>query len=61
MIEPWGHPWGVVTGVKTPKMGAYMTIHKNGQKIMKKNEKVLDFSLEISKTIFHPTHPVRKK
>ena len=28
---------------------------------MKKNEKVPDFSLEISKTIFHPTHPVRKK
>ena len=32
-----------------------------GQKKRKKNEKVPDFSLEINKIIFHPTHPVRKK
>ena len=34
---------------------------QNDDKKMKKNEKVPDFSLEMSKTIFHPTHPVRKK
>ena len=31
------------------------------EKKYKQNEKVPDFSLGISKTIFYPTHPVRKK
>ena len=47
-------------GVNGPKSG----FPENGQKkekAMKKKWKVPDFSLEISKTIFHPTHPVRKK
>ena len=34
---------------------------QNDDKKMKKNEEVPDFSLEMSKTIFHPIHPVRKK
>ena len=39
----------------------FLKMGQNDDKKMKKNEKVPDFSLEMSKTIFHPTHPVRKK
>ena len=34
---------------------------ENDEKIMKKNEKVPDFLLEMSKTILHSQHPIRKK
>ena len=47
MIGPWGHPWGVTKGVKRPKMGVTVTSHENGQKIMKKNEKLSIFAFEL--------------
>ena len=47
MIGPWGHPWGVTKGVKRPKMRVLEETHENGQKIMKKNEKLSIFASEL--------------
>ena len=30
MIRPWGHSWGVIMGVKRPKMGVPEETHENG-------------------------------
>ena len=47
---------GCKIGVKGPKS----CFSENGQKKMEKNEKDPNFLLKRKKTIFYPTHPVRK-
>ena len=56
-----GHPWGSAKCAKWAKKPDVRKIGKNGQKIMKKNEKVPDFCSEISATTLHPTHHGQKK
>ena len=51
--RPWGLPWGCTKCAKWAKMAKIGKMGKNGQKIMKKNEKILDISLEINATILH--------
>ena len=40
-------PWGVTKGVERPKMRVLEETHENGQKIMKKNEKLSIFASEL--------------
>ena len=56
-----GRPWGCAKWAKWAKKPNVGKRGKNGQKMMNKNEKDPYFLLEMIKTIFHPTHPVRKK
>ena len=55
MIGPWGHPWGVTKGVKRPKMRVLEETHENGQKIMKKNEKLSIFASELLNIVVRRT------
>ena len=57
----WGGPWGGVKCAKWAKKSFFWKMGENDEKIMKKNEKVPDFLLEMSKTILHSQHPIRKK
>ena len=57
----WGGPWGGVKCAKWAKKSFFWKMGENDEKIMKKNEKVPDFLLEMSKTILHSQDPIRKK
>ncbi len=51
-------------GAKWGQIGQKVFFLKNGQKQLKKKrkkEKNPNFLLEMSKTLFHQTHPLRKK
>ena len=52
---------GALNGGKWAKKGFFWKMGKNNEKKNKKQEKIPNFSLDMSKSIFHLTHPVRKK